>query len=285
MRVFVFSLVLGLGCVASVSAMPPSPAGGGYFTLGAPGDYAFAPDRLDFDFHLGRKGFTVELWFYLNRPLKKVDDATGEPGEIWAFVYKAGSYEIGLAQTEVLVRMKGPGYSRSTGFLGSPDEWLPINQWHYIAIMFDADSYQEVANTLLKGQLGGYQGFVNTPSRLCIGGAREPVLSFDPGARGGGQPSTPFTAGAIDEVRISSIVRYPRADLAHHFWQETIEVPRAPFDPDEHTVALWHFDGWGEAERLMDASGNGHHLTYHGKSFAVRPRGKLTTTWGAIKQR
>lgn len=285
MRILVFFILLGLGCVASALAIPPSPAGGGYFTLGAPGDYAFVPDRLDFDFRLGKNGFTVELWFYLKRPLEDVNDATGEPGEIWALVYKAGSYEIGLDRVEVLVRMIGPGHSSLTGFLVSPDGRLPVNQWHYIAVMFDADSYQTVANTLLKGQLNGFRGFANTPSRLCIGGAREPVLGFDPGPRGNGPPSTIFTEGVIDEVRISKIVRYPRENLEHHFWKETIQVPDAPFEPDEHTVALWHFDGWGKAERMRDASGNGHHLTYHGKHFAVRARGKLTTTWGDIKRR
>ncbi len=284
MRVLVFLILLGLGGVASAPAIPPSPAGGGYFTIGAPGEYAFIPDRLDLDFRLGRTGFTLELWFYLKRPLKDVNDTTGEPGEIWALVYKAGSYEIGLAEDQVNLRMNGPGHSRSWGFLVSPDGRLPINQWHYIAVMFEAEYRQEVANTVLKGALDGFRGFINTPGPLCIGGAREPVLGFDPAPRDG-PPSTIFSEGVIDEVRISSIVRYPRENLEHHFWQETIEVPRAPFEPDAHTVALWHFDGWGEAERLMDASGNGHHLTYHGNSFEVRPWGKLTTTWGAIKRR
>ena len=286
MRVLLVVLLFTLACVARATAIPASPAGGGYLTIYEAGDYAFVPDRLDFDFKLGKNGFTVELWFYLKRPMKEFNNETGEAGEIWALVYKAGSYEIGLISHRVLMRMKGPGYSILTGFSISRDGSVPVNQWHYVAIMFDEEYLQEVANDFLQGSLGGFRGFTNTSSHLCIGGARDPVLGIDPGPRGGGgPPSTTFFEGVIDEVRISNIVRYPRENLNQHFWEDTIQVPNARFEPDEHTVALWHFDGWGQAERLMDSSGNGHHLTYHGKYLDVRPRGKLATTWGKIKSR
>ncbi len=60
-----------------------------------------------------------------------------------------------------------------------------------------------------------------------------------------GDPIHPFH-GIIDEVRISSVVRY------------TEDFPPAGrFEPDEHTLALYHFDE-GEGGILRDASGNGH---------------------------
>lgn len=274
-------LLFTLACVARATAIPASPAGGGYLTIYEAGDYAFVPDRLDFDFKLGKNGFTVELWFYLKRPMKEFNNETREAGEMWALVYKAGSYEIGLISHEVRMRMKGPGHSRAWGFPITREGFMPVNQWHYIAIMFDEEYLQEVANAFLQGSLGGFKGFTNTPSPLCIGGTQDSLVGIDPGRGAGGT----FFEGVIDEVRISNIVRYPRENLNQHFWEDTIQVPNTPFEPDEHTVALWHFDGWGQAERLMDSSGNGHHLTYHGKYLDVRPRGKLATTWGKIKSR
>ena len=59
-------------------------------------------------------------------------------------------------------------------------------------------------------------------------------------------PRLPFH-GAIDEVRISRTARY-RNDF----------VPAKRFEPDEHTMALYHFDE-GTGDIAHDASGNGHH--------------------------
>ena len=53
--------------------------------------------------------------------------------------------------------------------------------------------------------------------------------------------------GTIDEVRISNIARYTK-DF----------TPQRRFEPDEHTIALYHFDE-GEGDVLHDSSGNGHH--------------------------
>ena len=57
---------------------------------------------------------------------------------------------------------------------------------------------------------------------------------------------SPFRS-IIDEVRISSIARYTE-DF----------TPDERFEPDEDTLALYHFDE-GEGEVLNDSSGNGHH--------------------------
>ena len=52
--------------------------------------------------------------------------------------------------------------------------------------------------------------------------------------------------GTIDEVRISNIARYTK-DF----------TPQRRFEPDKHTMALYHFDG-GSGDVLKDSSGNGH---------------------------
>ncbi len=64
-----------------------------------------------------------------------------------------------------------------------------------------------------------------------------------------------FFAGRIDEVRISNIARY-RGDF----------TPARRFEPDESTLALYHFDE-GTGDLLKDSSGNGHHGRIHGATW------------------
>jgi len=58
-----------------------------------------------------------------------------------------------------------------------------------------------------------------------------------------------FFQGTIDEIRVSSVPRY--ANDAGNV------TPSARFNPDEHTLALYHFDE-GQGNVLHDASGHGH---------------------------
>ncbi len=48
--------------------------------------------------------------------------------------------------------------------------------------------------------------------------------------------------GLIDEVRISSTLR------------EIKDVPTKPYEADEHTIGLWHFDALDAEKRFPDAS-------------------------------
>lgn len=54
-------------------------------------------------------------------------------------------------------------------------------------------------------------------------------------------------AGSIDELRVSKVARY-----------STDFVPALRFEPDQDTLALYHFDE-GQGDILTDSSGNGHH--------------------------
>jgi hypothetical protein len=62
-----------------------------------------------------------------------------------------------------------------------------------------------------------------------------------------------FLHGAINELRISSVVRYT-ADFT---------VPDEPFTPDADTLALYHFEE-GSGSTAVDSSGNGNDLTLYG---------------------
>ncbi|QDU37697.1 Serine/threonine-protein kinase PknB [Maioricimonas rarisocia] len=68
-------------------------------------------------------------------------------------------------------------------------------------------------------------------------------------------PNGSFFTGLIDEVRISRVARYTE-DFR----------PQTRFEPDEHTLALYHFDE-AEGNILQDASGNNHHGTIHGATW------------------
>ena len=63
--------------------------------------------------------------------------------------------------------------------------------------------------------------------------------------------------GLIDEVRISNVARYSES-----------YKPQKRLAPDEHTLALFHFDE-GEGDRLIDSSGNKHHGQIHGATWVL----------------
>ena len=113
---------------------------------------------------------------------------------------------------------------------------------------------------------GGH--LIKSDKPLRIGG----IIPQDPDRSGFVGNNVKFR-GYIDEVRISSVVRYVGGR-----W----EVPKREFRVDKHTISLWHFDEEGEAMRFKDASGNNYDLLRSG--LAVKAQRKLTTTWGQLKQ-
>ncbi|MBL8056727.1 MAG: LamG domain-containing protein [Anaerolineales bacterium] len=76
------------------------------------------------------------------------------------------------------------------------------------------------------------------------------TLTQGPALSLGGLDGYPYFAGALDEVRLSRVIRYP-ADFTR---------PAAPFTPDADTLALWHFDE-GSGQTASDASAAGNLLT------------------------
>ena len=65
-------------------------------------------------------------------------------------------------------------------------------------------------------------------------------------------------SGYVEELRISTVVRYT----------ENFDLPTFEFQNDEDTAGLWHFNN-----NLNDESGNGHHGTGLGTSFASNTPG------------
>jgi len=75
--------------------------------------------------------------------------------------------------------------------------------------------------------------------------------------------------GMIDEIRISDKVRYQ---------ESTYIVPSSPFELDDHTRALWHFDEPNGSNEFHDVAGYDNILTgYNGCTTSVEERDKELT--------
>ena len=157
---------------------------------------------------------------------------------------------------------------------------LSPNQWHHIAYQLDGRKEATIVNdfakirnaigTTIAHDLSHFQ----YPKDFTLGGFGEKIEIHDNFFWGS-------FAGYIDEVRISTVARY---DVSKEGF-----TPRSKFKKDRHTLALWHFDEPGGRRIFSDASGNKHHLIGEGGArtgipLVVEPHGKLTTTWGRLKQ-
>lgn len=128
--------------------------------------------------------------------------------------------------------------------------------WHHVAVQRRrADGEMTLfVDGQLEAQAVGPQGDVSypddgVPRDFCNG----PCLNSDPYLVIGAEkhdagPSWPAYVGWLDEVRVSSALRYTG----------TFEPPNAPFEPDSLTAALWHFDE-GDGEVVLDSSEWGTH--------------------------
>ena len=291
MRFLFFLFCFSLCLYAYAGTYPSSPAGDGYFQIYSESDYVFVPDHDDFDVNLQEKGFTIEMWIYLTRPLKRLDKAAAQGTERWNLIEKKDSYRLPFTSDGAL--FFSFTHPRANDVFLFQDGHVREKQWHYIAIMLSNSYVQRVVDTRLWGRkvrdlgvrdIENLLAFRTSDSPLQIGGGGPSLIGILEGPLKGKPVLSNFTGGLIDEVRISNIVRYPWAQLNKEFWEDTIQMPAGPFEPDRHTVALWHFDFDGSGgSRWRDASGNGHHLTYHGDYLGINPAQKLAVTWGELK--
>ncbi|MFO0905522.1 MAG: protein kinase [Pirellulales bacterium] len=121
--------------------------------------------------------------------------------------------------------------ANGANFFTPPGDRLPMERWMHLAAVFNGKELRFYANGELRGTRSLELPADNTSLDFAIG-------AFDKG-------DWPFV-GLIDEVRISSIARY-----------EGDFVPPRRFEPDENTLALYHFDE-GSGEIVHDSSGHGH---------------------------
>ena len=269
---------------------PPSPAGGNYLVLDGGDDHAV----LDFEtfgrlLPNGTEEFTVEAWVYPTTPPDKDTAGIILHQQMRMLIVNdefqpllnnlANALNIEHPEGDLILLMSSyldGEFGRTLPFPIS----LESNQWHHIAYQLNGDQITMIVNDFVKtNQQGiplGHNLDARLPKDFVLGGfekkIRMPVKEE--------QFYDSFT-GYIDEVRISKDVRY---DVNKKGF-----MPDEKFKNDAKTVALWHFDEPGGTQQFLDASGNANHLVGKngakiGNALAVEARGKLTTTWGRLKQ-
>ena len=264
----------------SANAFPPaSPAGGNYLVLDGIDDYAVL-DFKTFGILLpkGTDEFTVEAWVYPTTPLPNMDThAIILSQQIRMNVAVAADGWLDIKKGDLVLAMQAHiGGGRTTRYRPVA---LPLNQWHHIAYQAKRKETTTIVNdfvyilpqsTTLAHDLTEFE----YPKDFTLGGFGKKVAFHIDHFWG------PF-AGYIDEVRISSKARY---DVERKGF-----TPRNKFKKDHDTIALWHFDEPNGTQKFSDASGHAHHLVGEGGArtgipLAVEAEGKLTTTWGRLKQ-
>ena len=205
--------------------------GGNQFQMAAPNDFTGTY------FQLGNTGaeMTLEGWFMLE-----------DNGAAHTLFYKGDTGPATSNTLDYMLAVTSTGeLHAAVGWSGSGDacayrkfaDAITWGEWFHLAMTYDSDNTRKV---FLNGNL----------MDDCIATAKNPATN-GPLTLGGhlqisGQnyyPSSQFS-GAMDEVRVSSVVRY--------------HDPFAPspwFEPDADTMALYHINE-GSGSTLIDASGN-----------------------------
>ncbi len=289
-QTFISILLLTLIPLNAKAFPPPSPAGGNYLVLDGVDAYAV----LDFEaFGIllpeGTDEFTVEAWVYPTAEPEKNISATILSQQVCMRV--VSDKHDGYQQTKKSIDwQKGDllliTYAHVAGWGGGAvTPYFPItispNRWHHIAYQAKRKETITIVNdlsrTLPQGTTIGHDlSKFWRPKDFTVGGFGEKIEP--PNVRNYFWGS--FT-GYIDEVRISTVARY---DIKKNAF-----MPDQKFKNDGKTVALWHFDEPGGTRKFSDASGNAYHLVGKGGAktgipLAVKPAGKLTTTWGQLKR-
>lgn len=164
---------------------------------------------------------TAECW-------AKVDSKSGfnillahhpkESADHWEIYTYAGSGEFSAYQ---------PGHEPSEVRSGID---VCDGKWHYLAMRFDGQNVELFVDGALK---------IRQSARRTVSEARVGPLWF------GAIPPGLGCDGVLDEVRLSRGLR------------AIDKVPTAPFEADETTIGLWHFDEWDEGKKAVPDSSDG----------------------------
>jgi len=291
-RQILVSLLLILIPLSAKAFPPASPAGGNYLVLDGVDDQAV----LDFEtfgrpLPNGTKEFTVEAWVYPTTPPNKNTFLTILHQQVHMLIVNddlqpwlndvANLLNIEPPKGDLILLMNAyidGKFGLRLPFL-SP---LAPNQWHHIAYQSNGDQTTMIVNDFvwirpLRDPLGHDKDpRVWRPLDFVLGGFGK-ILEVP----GGAKLFWGSFTGYIDEVRLSTEARY---DVEKKGF-----MPDDKFENDAKTAALWHFDEPSGTREFLDASGNAYHLEGIGGAetgipLAVKVEGKLTTTWGRLKQ-
>jgi hypothetical protein len=191
----------------------------GWLALDGDDDYAETADHYELD--VGGVSLTIEAWvnfqsFYRGGIIYKPDSY------ILFGDYSSGARCIGFILTAPdqlcgFMRCSSPG---------------PAYGWHHVAGVFDQQAGE--MRLYLDGE--AYGGPYSCPT---VHNSNDSLMV------GRGWTGEEVLEGAVDEVRISDVVRYPGA----------FTPPVSPFTCDGHTRALWHFDEFEGVTVFHDVCG------------------------------
>ena len=117
--------------------------------------------------------------------------------------------------------------------------------WHHVAVARERATGKMwiFVDGLPDAQGDGPGGDVSYPDDAAAGAPNDPFLVFGAEKHDAGA-AFPSYSGLLDEIRVSSVLRYAGA----------FTRPRTPFTPDADTAALYHLDE-GTGDLLADGSG------------------------------
>ena len=223
---------------------------------GDPDSALEAPDHPSLDADLVE--LTVEAW---------VNPEVG-PGE-HMIVNKEDVYEIALVDSifKTAIQPAGQGWDWI-----SSDANAPTGKWTHVAITYDEEKTRTYVNGKFQTESSGWTGKLNdSPDTLKVG------------RRTRGDDTHSAYIGLIDEVRISSSIRYDK----------DFDMPKEAFMPDDDTVALYHFDEeiGGKVKDFSKHQNDGKlvkkaklvQIQLSNTLLAVHPEDKLAAIWGKIK--
>jgi hypothetical protein len=237
MKRFGLFFILALLCSGMVT-MAQGPGGCALEFAGCSGgSYVEIPNSDSFT---NLSELTVEFWINQHSPICGNEDIVGFgdhwEGAVWYLDIDNGSQWGGNRFIF--------GFSESDGvgdWIGAPDALSP-NVWHHVAGCYDGS----IISIFVDGQRVASHATLNYV--IAHTSSRPLFINHHTWQYGG--MSSQRLEGAVDEVRISNVSRYD-ADF---------EVQNEKFLPDEHTIALYHFDECSGGI-VQDASGNGHNGT------------------------
>jgi len=221
-------------------------------------DSAFeAPDHPSLDGDIGPQ-LTVEAWV-------NPKENAGEH----MIVNKEDVYEIALVDGifKTAIRPAGQGWDWI-----SSDTTVPEGKWSHVAITYDEEETRTYVNGKFETKSAQWQGKLNdSPDTLKVG------------KRTRGDATHSAFIGLIDEVRISSAIRYDKDFV----------LPNGAFIPDNDTLALYHFDE-EVGGKVLDFSKKQNHgklvrkaklvsIVLPNTLLAVQPSTMLSIAWGRIK--
>jgi hypothetical protein len=208
---------------------------GGLMIIDGEGTFAQTADQdeLDVGDQIG-ESLTIEVWFYANE--------TGDFSDLLSIVDKPDSYSL-------YARRYTTGLNQTLGCIGTFPSGFEVCEsppfsygWHHAAVVYDFSNDElrlYLDGDILHKTPKSYTSLIpNTDQPLQIGFGE--------------------LSGAVDEVRISDIVRYTG---------DTYPVLGVPFTCDENTRALWHFNEGQDATTYNDSCGKNNTLTIQQVSY------------------